>query len=70
MSKSRRLIYHIRRKKRWLQKYLDQATFTDIYHKGYRVTLVDVPPDELPTAVAEARAMIDDIDKERGRKNE
>ncbi|MBQ6344241.1 MAG: hypothetical protein IJI41_14050 [Anaerolineaceae bacterium] len=70
MSRRRSLICRIRRKKQWLRKYLDRATFTDLDYKGNRVTLVKVPPRELPAAVVEAKALIDGIDKERGRKNE
>ena len=69
MSRSRRLLYRIRRKKRWLREYLDQATVTDMYYKGYRIALVDIPPDEMMDAVAEAKALIDEIDKYRSKKN-
>ena len=63
------LICRNNRKKKRLHKFLDQATFTDINYKSYRTTLVDIPADEIPAAIVEAKALIDGIDKERGRKN-
>lgn len=65
MSESRRLIYRIRRKKERLREHLKQANFTGMYYKGYRITLVDIPHEEMPATVAEVKALIDGIDEEK-----
>lgn len=70
MSRNRKLIHRINRMKRRLRKYLDQATFTDIDYKGYRVTFVNMPTAKMSETFAEAKAMIDEIDKIRKERND
>lgn len=65
MSRNRQLIYWIRRKKKRLSRFLVQVEFTNMIYKGYTVTLVDIPEYEMSDAIAEAKELIDGIDKER-----
>ena len=67
MSRNRKLIYRINRKKRRLRYLLNQIEFTDMIYKGHRVTFVDIPAAEMADAIEEAKEMIDEIDKYRKR---
>lgn len=70
MSRNRKLIYRINRKKKRLRYLLGQVEFTDMIYKGHRVTLVDIPEDEMADAITEAKELIDGIDMERKEKYE